>query len=153
MSKHFSTVKHDVWLPYKFAVGPAFHRFYEGLKEQKILGNQCPACARTMVPPRTFCPSCNVDMGEWVELPQEGEIVSWTWASKPFLGMPVDPPFVGALIRLDAANCNFLHLVGGFDTSTLQQVHQKIRTGSRVRAVWADERKGRLLDIAYFEPK
>ena len=64
MAKHFHTLRHDVWLPYRFAVGPAFNRFYEGLKAEKILGNKCPECGIVLVPARTFCPH-----------------VLWTWES------------------------------------------------------------------------
>ncbi len=149
MTKNYSTLRHTVWLPYNFAVGPVFFRFYEGLKEGKILGNQCPKCKKTLVPARTFCPSCYVDMGDWKEVSQEGAIVSWTVANKPFLGMPIDPPFIAALIRLDGTDCSFLHLVGGFDTDTL---NRKIKKGTRVRAFWSTEKKGHLMDIQYFRP-
>jgi uncharacterized protein len=152
VAKHFSTLSHDVWLPYKFAVGTVFHRFYEGLKERTILGNRCPSCNWTLVPPRSFCPRCYVDMDEWVDVSQEGEIVTWTWAGRPFWGMPVDPPLVAALIRLDGTDCNLLHLVGGFDLGSPEEVRARIRTGSRVSAVWETNRTGRMLDIRHFEP-
>ena len=152
MTKHYSTLKHEVWLPYKFAVGPVFQRFYEGLKEMKLLGNRCGSCGKTFVPPRSFCPKCRTDIEEWTELPQEGEIVTWTWATEPFPGMPAEPPLVGALIRLDGADCDLLHLVGGFDMSSVDAVKGKISSGTRVRAVWAEERSGRMLDIKFFEP-
>ena len=152
MTKHFHTLKHDVWLPYKFAVGPTFNRFYEGLKEEKILGNKCPECGKILVPARTFCPKCFVDMGEWVEVSQEGAVVSWTLANHPVFGMPLDPPFIGALIRLDGTSCNFLHLIGGLALNDPDSVRSRLQCGSRVKAVWSDEKKGHLLDIKYFEP-
>ena len=152
MIKNFSTLRHEVWLPYKYAVGPIFHRFYEGLKERKILGNECPVCRKVYVPARTFCPSCYVDMGEWKEVSQEGEITSWIIARKPFFGMPAEPPFVAALIRLDRADCNFLHLVGGIDVADQKAAKGKIRRGMRVKAVWRDERGGHMTDILYFKP-
>jgi uncharacterized OB-fold protein len=152
MAKHFQTLRHDVWLPYKFAVGPTFNRFYEGLKEKKILGNQCSKCGKILVPARTFCPTCYGDMGEWIEVSQQGEVVSWTLANYEFVGRPVGPPFIGALIRLEGTDCNFLHLIGGFDLSNQDMVRSKIKQGVRVKAVWSDEKTGHLLDIKYFEP-
>lgn len=152
MTKHFSTLKHEVWLPYKFAVGPVFQRFYEGLKEMKILGNRCGSCGKTYVPPRSFCPGCNSDIDEWTELPQEGEVVTWTLATEPFFGMPMEPPFVGALIRLDGTDCDLLHLVGGFDMDSPEAVKEKIGRGTKVKAVWKKERSGHMLDIKHFEP-
>ena len=152
MAKHFSTLEHDVWLPYKFAVGPVFQRFYEGLKEEKILGNRCPQCNRVLVPARSFCPKCNVDMDEWVEVSQEGEIVTWTVANEPFFGMPVETPFIGALIRLDGTDCDLLHLVGGIDLGSPDAIADKVKKGTRVKAVWRAEREGHMLDIHYFMP-
>lgn len=152
MAKHFSTLRHDVWLPYRFAVGPTFYRFYEGLKEEKILGNKCPKCGKVLVPARTFCPECYVDMEDWVEVSQEGEVVAWTLANYEFFGMPTEPPFIGALIKLDGADCNFLHLVGGFDLNDLDTVRSKIKPGTQVKAVWTDEKRGHMLDIKYFKP-
>jgi uncharacterized OB-fold protein len=92
-------------------------------------------------------------MGEWVELSQNGEIVTWTWAGLPFLGMPVQPPFVAALIRLNGTDCDLLHLIGGIDVSSPDKVNAAIRRGTSVKAVWADERRGHMLDIRYFEPR
>jgi len=152
MGKHFSTFRHDVWLPYKFAVGQVFKAFYDGLKEEKILGNQCQSCGKIFVPPRSFCPDCNVDMGDYTEVSQEGEIVTWTLAKEAFFGSPLDPPFITALIRLDGVSCDLLHLVGGFDLSDVTGVRQRIKKNRRVRAVWNDEKQGHLLDIKYFEP-
>jgi len=152
MAKHFNTLRHDVWLPYKFAVGPVFNRFYEGLKDGKILGNRCPECGKVLVPARTFCPGCFVDMDEWVEVSHEGEVVSWTFTEADFFGMPADPPFIGSLIRLDGTDCDFLHLLGGVDLTVLDVVKERIRPKTRVKAVWEAERKGHLLDIKYFEP-
>ena len=151
MAKHFNTMEHSIWLPYQFAVGPVFHRFYEGLKEEKILGNRCPACGKVLVPARTFCTECYVDMDEWIEVSQEGEVVTWTLANCDFYGMPVSTPFIGALIRLDGTDCNFLHLIGGIDVSD-DAVRNKIKRGSRVKAVWNEEKKGHMLDIKYFKP-
>ena len=152
MIKDFSTLRHEVWLPHKYAVGPVFHRFYEGLKQEKILGNECPVCRKVYVPARTFCPVCYVDMGEWREMSQEGEILSWVIARQPFFGMPAEPPFVGALIRLDGADCHFLHLVGGVDLTDRAAAGDKIKRGAKVRAVWRDERCGHMTDILYFKP-
>ncbi len=152
MTKHFSTLEHDVRLPYQFALGPAFYKWFEGLKEEKIWGAKCPRCSKVLVPARTFCPGCNVDMDEWVEVAQEGEIVSWVRANRAFYGAPVEPPFIAALIRLDGAGCNFLHLVGGLNRSDGEAVKAKVQRDARVKAVWADEKKGHMLDLKYFQP-
>jgi uncharacterized OB-fold protein len=152
MTKHYSTLTHDVWLPYKFALGPAFHRFFEGFKEEKIWGNVCPSCGKTYVPARTFCPECQVDMGDWVEVPQEGEIKSFMVTTEPFFGIPTGPPFIGALIRLDKTDTNFLHIIGGPGLTEPESIKRTVAIGTRVKAVWRAEKQGEILDISHFEP-
>jgi len=152
MGKHYETLQHDIWLPYKLSVGQVFYRFYEGLKEEKIFGNRCPQCKKTLVPPRSFCPACYVDMDEWVEISQEGEVVSWALIRKGCYGMPYDPPFISGLIRLEGTDCDFLHVIGGIDLTDSDKVAARIRRGSKVKAVWNEEKKGHMLDIKYFEP-
>jgi uncharacterized protein len=152
MAKHFSTLQHNVWLPYKFALGPVFLKWFEGLKEEKILGNKCPKCGKVLVPARSFCPECNVDMDQWIEVSQEGEIVAATIINKPFFGAPANPPYVQALIRLDGTDCDLLHLVGGMDMKDTAGLGSRISRGTRVKAVWSEEKKGHMLDLKYFQP-
>ncbi len=152
MAKHFSTLQHNIWLPHHFALGPAFLRWFEGLKVEKILGNKCPKCGKILVPARSFCPECNVDMDEWMEVSQEGEIVSATIIHKAFFGAPMEPPYIQGLIRLDGTDCDFLHMVGGVDMSENAGIQSKIARGTRVRAVWNEEKKGHMLDLKYFQP-
>jgi len=148
MSKDYNTLRHVVRLPHSYAAGPVWTRFYEGLKEEKIYGTRCDKCSRIYVPARSFCPNCLENLDEWVEVSQEGEVVSWAYSSnREFFGMQVKPPFIIALIRLDNTDSNLLHFVGGvdFDKNT-------IKAGQRVRAVWNEEKKGHMMDIKYFEP-
>ena len=151
MSKHFSTVQHNVWLPYRFALGPNFYRWFEGLKEEKIWGNRCPKCGKVLVPARTFCPECNVDKGEWIEVSHEGRIVTWIVANRDFYGAPAKAPLVYALLRLDGTDCNLLHLIGGVNAADQAKLKGMLKSGTRVRAVWNPEKRGHMLDLMYFQ--
>ena len=148
MDKHYGTLYSEVKLPFKFSVGPVFFKFYEALKEKKIIGNTCPKCNMTLVPPRSFCPVCYVEMGDFQEVSQQGKIVSWTIVNQPIHGAPLNVPYIVGLIRLEGTDCNFLHLVGGIEPSE----YQKLKPGIKVQARWKENRKGHLLDIAFFEP-
>jgi len=153
MAKDYNTLKHVVRLPHKYAAGPVWTRFYEGLKQGKIYGTKCPRCNKVFVPARGYCPSCHVDMDEWIEDLQQGEIVSWAFStSHEFFGMPVKPPFIIALIRLDGTDCNFLHFIGGRGLKSAGSIGNEVKTGQRVKAVWNAEKKGHMMDIMYFEP-
>jgi uncharacterized OB-fold protein len=152
MKKDYNTMSNVIRLPHKYAAGSTFTRFYDGLKESKIYGTSCPTCEKVFVPARSFCPGCLTDLKEWVEVSQEGEIVSWAYSNKEFFGMPGKPPVVLALIRLDGTDCDFLHLIGGIDKDDPDTVKSSIKRGTRVRAKWNDEKKGHMLDIKCFEP-
>jgi uncharacterized OB-fold protein len=147
--KEFKTITNTIRLPHKYGAGPVITRFYDGLRQGKILANVCPKCKRAYVPARSICPKCLVKMDKWVELSGTGEVVSWAYTEKEFFGSPCEPPFVTALIRLAGTDCDFLHLIGGADLKTLTK---KLKKGLKVKAVFSDEKKGHMLDIKYFEP-
>lgn len=146
--KDFKTLTNVIRLPHKYGAGPVVTKFYNGLREGKLLGNVCPKCRKTFVPARSLCPECLVKMDTWVEVSDQGVLVSWAYTDKEFFGSPVKPPFVTALIKLDGADCNFLHLIGG----NLFELKKKLKKGLKVKAVWNVEKKGHMLDIKYFEP-
>lgn len=152
MKKDFYTLSNVIRLPHKYAAGPTFTRFYSGLQEGTILGTSCSSCKKTFVPARSFCPGCLANLDEWVEVSQEGEVVSWAYTDREFFGMPGKPPAILALIKLDGTDCNFLHLIGGIEMGDRDSVSSAIKRGTRVRAAWNDEKRGHMLDIKYFEP-
>jgi len=54
-------------------------------------------------------------------------------------------PFAFALVKLDGTAVPMLHVVDAGEESAM-------RTGMRVKARWAAERRGSITDIACFEP-
>jgi uncharacterized OB-fold protein len=56
------------------------------------------------------------------------------------------------VIRIDDSAVCLIHWIGGFDYENPVDIPDKIQIGMKVRPVWAEERKGDLLDILYFEP-
>ena len=59
--------------------GPEFgdSPFFEGLSKGKLMGSHCPKCDYTYATPRGHCMECG-GRTEWVELPLEGKIHTWT---------------------------------------------------------------------------
>jgi uncharacterized OB-fold protein len=152
MTKEYRTLESEVRLPYRIAYGATWTRFFEGLRQEKILGTKCLRCSRVLVPARTFCPRCFEDTEVWVECSQEGTLIAWCLTNYTYFAQPLKPPFISALIRLDGTDVNFMHLLGGFDVADLSAVRARIKNGMRVRAVWAKRKKGHILDLRYFEP-
>lgn len=152
MAKEYKTIKTELSLPYELAYGETWTKFFEGMENEIIYGTKCSKCGRILVPARSFCPRCFVDTDEWVETAQEGTLTAWSYVNYSYFGQPIKPPFIGALIRLDGTDVDFLHLVGGFDLSDFDLVRKTVKNGMRVKAVWSDERVGNVMDIKYFEP-
>jgi len=133
-------------IPYNYYAGPVVSRFYDALeKERRILGMRCSSCKRVYMPPRATCGPCFKEMEDWVELGDEGEVTNYTIVHYEEPSQPVKPPFSYALIRLDGADTPFVHLLGEVNLSA-------VRIGMRVKAVFAEESPGNILDIKYFKP-
>ncbi|MBN1636459.1 MAG: Zn-ribbon domain-containing OB-fold protein [Deltaproteobacteria bacterium] len=148
----YDVITDEVAIPYEVAYGPTWTRFFEGLKNEKIYGSKCEKCNRILVPARSYCPRCFVEIKNFIEVDQEGTVISWVLTEYEYFGMPTKPPFIGALIRLDGTDVNFLHLIGGFDLSDPDNVRKRVKNGMKVKALWNDDKKGTIMDIKYFTP-
>ncbi len=129
---------------YTRSLGPTLGPFMTALAERRILGVRS-ADGRVHVPPAEFDPEIGEALTDFVEVADEGVVLSWTWMPEPLEGQPLQHPFGWALIRLDGADTALLHAV---DVRGPDELH----TGLRVRARWADERSGHIRDIVCFEP-
>jgi hypothetical protein len=152
MAKEYRTIRNDVALPYKWALGKTWARFFDGLKEEKIRGTKCAQCGKIFVPARAFCPECFMDMTEWVEVGQEGKIITWTLVNTKYYGQVKEPPYIAATIQLAGTDCGFHHFIGGIELSDIKKVRQALKAGAKVKAVWRSEKKADIDDIEYFAP-
>ena len=141
-----------VALPYSWSTGPTLARFLSGLKQRKILGTRCPRCQRVLVPARLFCPRCFVDTTEWLEIPDRGHLRTFTIVNYTYEGQPKPPPYILGIIDLEGAGVGFLHFVGGIDLTDIEAAARRLRPGLSLRAVWREERQGRITDIEHFAP-
>jgi len=133
-------------VPYAWQAGETASRFLMSLRDEKrFLGKKCSKCEKVLVPPRKICPYCFVPSGDWVDVSDEGVVETFTVVRRDTGILPTAPPFAYAVIRLDGADTGLVHLLGEVEPG-------RIREGMRVKAVFAQERKGKMLDIAYFRP-
>jgi len=133
----------ELGFTYTRSTGPVVGRFLTELRNRRIVGNR-GSDGRVLVPPMEFDPVTADALDEFVEVGQQGEIVSWCWVSEPREAHPMDRPFAWALIRLDGADVPMLHCVAADSEDALA-------TGARVKVVWADEPRGFITDIRWFE--
>ena len=137
-------------VPQSFSTGPTMGRFLAALRdEKKILGNRCPVCQRTQIPPRIVCADCHVEVNEWVELGPGGYLTSYDVVYiptiNPLTGKMREVPYTTASIVLDGGDAALMHFVDETDP-------KKIMLFQRVEAVFRPdhERTGNVLDILYF---
>lgn len=132
----------NITIPYKWTTGAAIGRFLGELRDNaKIFGARCDACGKVYVPPPDVCGECFKPLSDWVELSGEGTVIA---ASIVEHGMPWSPlpvPYTLALIKLDGADTNMIHLASA-----------NVAPGVRVRAVFKQVRDGSILDIDRFMP-
>jgi len=127
---------------YKRSLGPVLSAFMTGLRDGVIVGAQTRD-GRVLVPPAEYDESGEAVEGT-VEVGSVGTVQTWCWVREPRPKHPLDRPFAWALIKLDGADTALLHAVDAGSPEAMS-------TGMRVRVRWADERVGRIEDIACFE--
>ncbi|MEH6621829.1 MAG: OB-fold domain-containing protein [Dietzia maris] len=127
--------------------GPAESEYLRAIVQGKVLGRRRSNGPEVYVPPRDYCPSDGVAMGEYVEVSDIGTVTTFGIVNVPFAGQQIKPPYVTAYILLDGSDVPIQHLVLGCEAS-------EVRMGMRVRAVWTpeSERPASMKAIAHFEP-
>lgn len=137
---------HVLEFPYTRSTGPVIGRFLAGLREQRILGIR-DARGRVLVPPQEYDPETSESLSpdRMLDVGTQGEVTTWSWNPVPRDGQPLERPFAWALIRLDGADVAMLHALDVPDPAA-------VSTGMRVTARWADQREGRIQDLACFAP-
>lgn len=132
-------------LTYKHVGGAYVERFFREIgKNQQIMGVKCPKCDKVYVPPKMICFECYEKMEEWVEVGNQGTVKGFTVVTHSTPVMPLKPPFAYAIITLDGANTDLVHIIKESDP-------QKLKIGLRVEAVFKEKPRKRILDIEYFQ--
>lgn len=131
---------------YTHYAGRTRSRFLVELRDNKrIMGTKCQICNRVYVPARSICYVCFKPMDEWVEVSNEGTLVTYTVVHQAEPPYPVETPFVYGIIKLDGADTDMAHIIGEVNP-------KKLRIGMRMQVVFKEERVGSILDIKYFKP-
>lgn len=54
------------------------HEFYDNLRDGRLTTTECRDCEAIHYPPRIVCPECTGDNLEYVDLPHEGELFTFS---------------------------------------------------------------------------
>lgn len=136
-------IKHPYSIEYLHSYGQD-SPFFAGLANRKLLGTRCGRCRYTYATPRLHCANCGGE-NDWVELPQEGRVHTFTtcyFGSEEFLR---DTPFHLILVEFDGADTLLLARLIGVDRP------EDIRIGMRVRAKFRRNSQLKPTDV-YFVP-
>ncbi len=117
--------------------------WFVGLSQGELLGSRCPACSYTYATPRGHCMECG-GRTEWVELPLEGRVHTWTtcyYGGEAFLK---ETPFHLALVEFDGVDTLLLARLVGLE-------REEIRIGLPVRARFRRRPQFKPTDV-YFVP-
>jgi len=145
---HVHIVEGRLQVPYSNWYGGPISGFFCDLRDHKRLrGTRCASCSKVYMPPRSICPGCFAKLRDWVDLPPTGTLLTYTIVNYTYSTyyQPMYAPYPVGIIKLDGADTGMCHLLG-------EVVPEDIKIGMRVEAVFQEQRKGNILDIAYFKP-
>lgn len=133
---------------YKYPVGEVGAKFFNALRNKKILATHCSASNLTYLPPRAYCErSFNVCDG-WVEAGLEGTIEAATIVTAAFENLP-PPPYAIAYVRLDGVSTAMVNFVRGLDLSDVPRAAAQLTPGTRVKVEFIPNPEGRITDFHY----
>ena len=120
-------IKHPYSIDYVHSYGQD-SPWFAGLANKKLLGTQCQKCGHTFATPKLSCMECGGEC-DWVELPQEGKIHSFTvchFGAEAFLN---ETPFILGLIEFNGADTLLMTRLLGLDPEqpTLDWVGKKVK--------------------------
>lgn len=143
-------VKYSLALPYEHAYGPYYGRMFDEIKQfGRVIGVRTSNGDDALLPPREVDDITHKRTGTWKTCADTGTIRGCSIINMEFVGQTREPPYVYAEIVLDGASTRLIHMI---DIDSLEEAKERIKPGTRVRAIWTDgERKGSLADIERFE--
>lgn len=143
-------IPYSMTLPYEHAYGPYYGRMFDEIREHgRVMGVRTSNGEDALLPPREIDDLTHKRTGTWKACADTGTIRGCSIINMAFLGQTREPPYVYAEIVLDGASTRLIHMI---DIDDVESAKQKIKPGTRVRAIWTSgERKGSLADIERFE--
>lgn len=134
---------------YAWSAGEAMSRFLEELQQGRFIARTCSGCTRILFPPRMFCEECFRPTDAWMYIRDTGTIETFSVSYLDRDAKRITQPILVGVVSLDGASpkMGMMHYFG-------EMSPDQLRIGMRVKAVWRPpaDRRGSVLDIAYFRP-
>jgi uncharacterized protein len=133
---------------YRYSVGKVAGKFFDGLKQKKILATHCSKCNLSFLPPRAYCERSFDPCDSWIEAGLEGVIEAATIVTAEFENLP-KPPYAIAYVRLDGVSTAMINFVRGLDLRDVERAAQRLTPGTRVQVLFKEVPEGRITDFHY----
>ena len=75
--------------------------FYKFVEKGKLMGAKCGKCGQLHVPPKPMCPNCLSKALRWKELPNRGELLTYTIIHVAPKQFQTIAPYVVGVIKLE----------------------------------------------------
>ncbi len=127
----------EIPLYFLYTTGVAGERFFNGLKDGKLISSICPECGKRYLPPRIYCEECFREIEKFVEVESSGIIESFT---DVYLTVEEERLKEGvrlALVRVEGTDGRLI----------LKSLDKNLKIGGRVKIVFEKKRKGDMKDI------
>jgi uncharacterized OB-fold protein len=111
--------------------------FWDAAADARLVAPRCADCGTFRMPPTPFCPTCQSQRLDWVELSGDGTVYSYSIVTRALIPGTEDAlPYITAVIALAGAG-------GARLISNIVDVPiDGVRIGDAVRVVWDDEASG-----------
>lgn len=140
---------HSVWhVRYNYPVGEVGAKFFDALKERRILATRCAASGISYLPPRAYCERSFEACDEWVEAGHDGVIEAATIVTAAFDNLP-KPPYAIAYVRLEGVSTAMVNFVRDIDLRDVPAAAAKLTPGTKVKVQFIDSPEGRITDFYY----
>ena len=143
--------RQETWtITYNHALGETASYFYTKIRDEAaIYGKRCAKTNRVLVPPRSFSDETLLPTTDWVKVGPNGRIEAFTIVYEKFNNLP-DPPYAFGYVLLDGADTALGGYFKGVDLADPAAAAAKLKVDTRVKTVFAEKRKGEMLDF-WFE--
>ena len=121
-------------ITYRNPVPVVADRLREASKDQRLVGQRCPVCARVYAGGRGYCPIDAVELGEEhdVDLPHTGTITNFTIIQPvQYPGQTETEPFARVFVLLDGTDVILPY------QAVIELPVGEVRVGKRVAAAWS----------------
>ncbi len=133
-SEPVTMMDYDAAITYRNPVPAVLDRLREASRDQRILGQRCPVCARVYAGGRGYCPIDAVELGEEhdVDLPHTGTITNFTIVTPvQYPGQTETEPFARVFVLLDGTDVVLPY------QPVVELAVSDVTVGKRVAAAWA----------------